>query len=115
MTAQLVPPTLENLARHIDGQALAPGVQDSFDIGELVPPADLEGLAQQADPAAGRDGPDEDHSAFGNWQVIEIELEFGGQLAQSLAAAVVSDGLLAEAGLDMLLIDRLHQADEFAS
>jgi len=48
--AQFVRPALEDFAGQIDGQALAAGIQDGFDVGELVPSANLEALAQQADP-----------------------------------------------------------------
>ena len=49
--AQLVRPALEELASHIDGQALAASIENHFDIRELVPPSDREGLAQETDPA----------------------------------------------------------------
>ena len=50
LPAQFVRPALQDFASQIDGQARAAGIQDGLDMGELVPPAKLETLAQQADP-----------------------------------------------------------------
>jgi len=57
----------------------------------------------------------ENDAAFGNGQVICVEMELDGQSAQTLAPPMLGHCALAETGLNMLLVDGGHEPSEFAS
>src|SRR5574341_1242367 len=107
-------PPLEHAAPAIHGEMPTPGIQDDLNIFPLQALADLESLAEQMDIAVGRDLSDEGDPPGGNGQWLGRDEIASGQFLEFAAAAILGWRQTAQAPLDMLGVDRVLQALQFA-
>lgn len=99
--SQLVAQLFDQAPAVIDLHPLGLCGEGGPDVLELPPLADLEGLAQDFDLAAGGDQPDEGELPSRNRELAGIHREIGGQLAQALAPSVLGWRLVPELRMDM--------------
>lgn len=89
-------------------------IEPNFNIFSFHPFANIEGLAEQMDISMSRDLSEEGDVSCRNVQGFSGNDIVGRQLADLGASAMLSRGQTANSRLNMLLVDRLLQAQQFA-
>ncbi len=110
LVEQFVRPVLEHAALAIDCQASSVSIQNGLEILASEPLADEKGLPEQVQVAMAGDLPHEGYTPLGQRDGLEGDLEPARHALELLPPPILLGGQPAQAGLDLVLIDRVLEA-----